>query len=196
MQRLVRLQMLAHSVTGEELARELISVLSITYSIAPDLLLATMRDRAAVNSVALRTVKAIYPKVIDIACFSHTLDLVGSKFRTPNLSEFAQAWISLFSHSPKNKLMWRERTGRSMASYSATRWWSRWEVLEQLLVQFGDVLPFLQNEDIGSPVTKSKLLAFFTDAQKRAFLEIELAAVVDWGQPFVKATYSLEGDGH
>ena len=31
--------------------------------------------------------------------------------------------------------------------------------------------------------------------QKRAFLEIELAAVVDWGRPFVTATYSLEGDG-
>jgi hypothetical protein len=26
-------------------------------------------------------------------------------------------------------------------------------------------------------------------------LQIELAAIVDWGEPFVKATYRLEGDG-
>ena len=55
-----------------------------------------------------------------------------------------------------------------MASFSATRQWSRWEVMEQLLVQFGDVLPFLQNEEIGSPTTRAKLLALVTDAQKKA----------------------------
>ena len=26
-------------------------------------------------------------------------------------------------------------------------------------------------------------------------MQIELAAIVDWGEPFVKATYRLEGDG-
>ena len=41
---MVRLQMLAKSVSGDELARKLISILSIIYSIAPDLLLAAMRD--------------------------------------------------------------------------------------------------------------------------------------------------------
>ena len=53
--------MLAKCVNGEQLARELISILSITYSIASDLLLAAMRDRAAVNTAALRTVKVVYP---------------------------------------------------------------------------------------------------------------------------------------
>ena len=38
-------------------------------------------------------------------------------------------------------------------------------------------------------------LMFFTDPQKRALLEVELAAVIDWGKMFVTATYSLEGDG-
>ena len=58
-----------------------------------------------------------------------------------------------------------------------------------------DVEKFLKNENLGSPHIRSKLLAIFTDTQKRAFLEIELAAIVDWGKPFVTATYSLEGDG-
>ena len=195
LQRLVRLQILAKSVSEEELARELISILSITYSITSDQLLAAMRDWASVNTAALRTIKVVYPKMIDIGCFSHTLDCVGEHFCTPNLTEFVSAWISLFAHSPKTRLMWREQTGRSMATFSPTRWWSRWEVMDQLLTQFGDVLPFLQNEEIGSPAIGAKLLAIVADAQEKAFIELKLAATVDWGQSFINATYLLEGDG-
>ena len=82
-----------------------------------------------------------------------------------------------------------------MASYSVTRWWSRWEVIEQVSVQFGDVLPFLRREGLGSAMTTAKLVTFFTDPQKKALLEVELATVMDWGRPFVTATYLLERDG-
>ena len=68
-------------------------------------------------------------------------------------------------------------------------------MMEQLLAQFGDVQQFLQKDDLGSPTTRVKLLALITDPNKKALLEIELTAVVDWGAPFVKATYTLEGDG-
>ena len=43
-QRLVRIQLLSKSMTGEEIARELIHVLSATYTIGPDQLIAAMRD--------------------------------------------------------------------------------------------------------------------------------------------------------
>ena len=69
--------MLAKSVNGEEVSREVISILSITYSIAPDLLLAAVRDWASNNIAVLRTLKVVYPKMIDIGCFRHTLDHVG-----------------------------------------------------------------------------------------------------------------------
>ena len=70
--------MLAKSLTGEELARELISVLSVAYSITSNSLLAAMRDGASVNNVAIQTLKIVYPLVIDIRCFSHTIDHVGA----------------------------------------------------------------------------------------------------------------------
>lgn len=38
-------------------------------------------------------------------------------------------------------------------------------------------------------------LQLFSDRQKSEFLQLELAMVIDAGEPFVKATYSLEGDG-
>ena len=55
-QRLVRLQFLAKSVTGEELARELISILSVVYGVQSNLVLASMRDGASVNSAAMKVV--------------------------------------------------------------------------------------------------------------------------------------------
>lgn len=125
LERLVRIQLLSKSMTGEEIARELIRIISANYDIDSNQLIAAMRDRAAVNGVAVRTVAVVYPKALDIGCFSHTIDRVGEHFKTPILSEFSTSWIMLFSHSPKAKLLWKEQTGRAVASYSATRWWSR-----------------------------------------------------------------------
>ena len=136
---------LSKSMTGEEIARELINVLSVTYSIGSDQLIAAMRDRAAVNNVAMRTLAVVYSKLLDVECFYHTIDRVGQHFKTPIISEFSTSSIMLFSHSPEAKLLWKEQTGKAMISYSATRWWSRWEVLHQLLLQFSDVELFLQN---------------------------------------------------
>ena len=95
----------------------------------------------------------------------------------------------LFSHSPKAKLLWKEQTGRSVTSYSATRWWSRWEVYHQLLLQFGDIELFLQRHDDLGPASRHQLMAFFQDPQKTALLKIELTSIIDWGEAFVKATY-------
>ena len=101
----------------------------------------------------------------------------------------------MFTHSPKARMLWREQTERSMVSYSPTRWWSRWEVYKQLLLQFGDIAPFLQNNEDIAPATRAKLLPYLLNDQKKIALQLELAAIVDFGEPFIKATYWLEGDG-
>ena len=182
-------------MSGEEVARELINILSMEFCVKSPLLLAAMRDGASVNSVAMRTVSVVYPLVLDVRCFTHTLDIVGTKFNTPVLNTFTSLWISLFSHSPKTKHLWKEQTGKSMPSFSKTRWWSRWEVMQQIMTQFGDVVPFLDgNQDIG-PSLRQKLLDILKDNQNLRLLKIELAATVDVCESFVKSTYNLEGDG-
>ena len=45
----------------------------------------------------------LYPKCVDIICFSHTTDRVGEHFCTPVLDDFITAWIGMFSHSPKKQ---------------------------------------------------------------------------------------------
>ena len=76
------------SMCGEEVARQIIIVLSTELGIPSNLLIAAMRDRASVNSVAMRTVSIVYNKVMDVGCFSHTLDHVGEHMKTPVLDEF------------------------------------------------------------------------------------------------------------
>jgi len=193
--RLVKMQLLAKSLTGKEIARELIHALATEYSVGSNNLLAVMRDRASTNEVAMRTISVLYPSLVDVGCFSHTIDLVGEHFHTATLDEFGMLWISFFAHSPKVKMLWKEQTGLSMPSYSPTRWWSRWEVYKQLMWQFGDLDAFIKRNDDASPVTRGKLLAFFSNGTKKSTLQIELAAIVDFGEPFVKATYRLEGNG-
>ena len=154
-----------------------------------------MRDRASVNSVAMKTLKIVYPKIFDIGCFSHTIDRVGEHFNIPTLTEFVTSWLSLFSYSVKAKFLWKQKTGQTLASYSATRWWSKWELMKQIMVQFGDIEPFLaENTDMG-PSSRPRLLAILTSPEKLIHVKLELASVVDWGEVFIKATYNLEGDG-
>ena len=193
-QSVCRLMLLAKSMTGEEVARQIIMVLSTELGISSNLLVGAMRDRASVNEGAMRTVKVIYNQVINIGCFSHTLDHVGEHMQTPTLDRFFRAWTSLFSRSPKTRLLWKGQTGLSCPSYSSTRWWSLFEVIHHLFVSFGDLAPFLEKEELSGANFK-RLREIMDDQPTKRKLEIEMAVTIDGMEPFVKATYFLEGDG-
>ena len=78
---LVCLKFLMNSMSGEELAEELISILSVTRGVESHRLLIVMRDRASINTPATRVISVMYPKRLDIGCLSHTLDHVGGNFK-------------------------------------------------------------------------------------------------------------------
>ena len=84
-------------------------------------------------------------------------------------------------------------TGLSPPSYSATRWWSKFEVINQVHDTFGDVTTFLNDNHLDLPaVSRGKLTEIFNDPAR---CKVELAITVDAMKPFVCATYDLEGDG-
>ncbi|KAK2566398.1 hypothetical protein P5673_009904 [Acropora cervicornis] len=60
-----------------------------------------------------------------------------------HIFEFGSVWIRLFRGSYKAKLLWKDLTGQRPRSYSETRWWSKWQVYQQTLMQFGDIERFL-----------------------------------------------------
>ena len=70
-------------------------MLSVNLSIQLANLLACMRDRASANNVAVQALKIVYPTVVDVGCFSHTIDHVGEKFNCSTLAEF----VTLCSHT-------------------------------------------------------------------------------------------------
>ena len=78
--------------------------------LVPITFLAAIRDRVSSNGVAMKTLKVLYPNLVDIGCFLHTIDRVGENFYNPILHEFGIAWVSMFSHSPKTKLLLKELT--------------------------------------------------------------------------------------
>lgn len=53
-----------------------------------------MRDRASVTQAAS---KILYSQLLDIGCFSHALELVGERMKSPNLDNFTKGWIGLFA---------------------------------------------------------------------------------------------------
>ena len=75
------MQLLAKSLTGKEIAREVIQAHSTHYSAGSTSLLAPMRDGASTNGVAMRTIAVVYPHVIAVTCFSHALDRVSDHFQ-------------------------------------------------------------------------------------------------------------------
>jgi hypothetical protein len=91
----------------------------------------------------MNTIKVIYPNMLDVGCFSHALDHVGDKFQTPVLESFISSWIMLFPIAQNLNVYGRNRQEKSIVTHSKTRWWSRWEIMHQLFLQFGDVHPFL-----------------------------------------------------
>lgn len=166
---------------GEEITCKLVSVLQEQYDVSSISLVAAMYDRASVNKVAMTYVRVMYPSVLDIGCFSHTIINAGSNFRMPNLNEFLTSWLQLFSHIPKPRLVWKSCTGIAVKSHSETRRWSKWEVAEQLMNLFGDIQPFLEEaEDVGL-ATRAKMQAILDDSEKNALLQLELAVIIDAG---------------
>jgi len=95
-------------------------VLTVSYCISSDYLVATMRDRASVNNEAMQS----YPYALDADYFSHVLDKVGKHFNILALTVFTGNWLSLFLYSIETKFLWKQHTGISVASYRVTRWWS------------------------------------------------------------------------
>ena len=176
-----RFHVLSKSLTGEQLAREIITTLSPDLCLPERKVIAAIRDGASVNGAALNHVRTImYPQMVDIICLSHSLDNVGKRFDTPTLDTFSHWWVSLFSHSPVSKLRWRTMAGESITTYS-TRWWSWWKVLKQLQRLFPHVRPFLEALD-SSPAVRRHLLDVIEDEDKFRQLKLELAVVIDSGE--------------
>ena len=70
-QRVVKLMLLAKSLTGEEVARQLIISRTTELGIESDLLIAAVHDRASMNNVAIRTLSILSKSIRYRVVFTH-----------------------------------------------------------------------------------------------------------------------------
>ena len=82
-----------------------------------------------------------------------------------------------------------------MPGVSATRWWSQWELIKQMMELFVDIESYLRTNENVPTCTRARLLEYFNNPQKLIYLKLETAIIVDVGIHFVKTMYNLEGDG-
>lgn len=73
------------------------------------------------------------------------------------------------------------------------RWWSEWELAEQLWKLFDGLPAFFAKCEAEGLAPAS--VAACREAQSQPVTNLELAALVDVGERFVAMTYKLEGDG-
>ncbi|KAK3734379.1 hypothetical protein QZH41_007564 [Actinostola sp. cb2023] len=190
--RLVRFQLTQNSVNGDELARIIIEVLHRKLDVLQSQLLAAMRDRAPVNTKALRTVSILYPSMLDVGCISHFLDRVGVKSVTPALTPFMSSWNIIFTTSMKGRRVWKNLTGKIMPCYNSIRWWSLWECAKVVFEEWAHIPAFLSHDEEFAKASRQKLSEALR--QNPVKLRVEFAALVEL-ERFVQATYTLEGDG-
>ena len=69
-------------------------------------------------------------------------------------------WIS---RNLKGKLLWKQQTGKAIASYSAMRWWSKWEIFKQIMLQFGEAFHLFRSHwNLQSVKQSQKACQIFT----------------------------------
>ena len=158
-----------------------------------DRIVGLCRDSCATNGVACQQLLSLCVNATDLLCSSHTLQHTGEHLQLTTVEEFLSPWLSLVSHSHTPRLLWERVTGSSMKSFSKTRWWSRWEIMKDLAVNFGTLgsfLDLLDREGVGGATTQSMSTTYHT---KKETLQLELALAMDM-EVLCTTTYLLEGD--
>ncbi|XP_032223317.1 uncharacterized protein LOC116604706 [Nematostella vectensis] len=92
--------------------------------------------------------------------------------------------------SMKGRRVWKNLTGRVMPRYNSTRWWSLWECAKVVLEEWAHVSASHDEEFAKASWQKLSDALLHNPVQ----LRVEFAALMEL-EKFVKATYTLEGDG-
>jgi len=212
---LVSIVFLEKEMNGDELEVMLSTILS-NFNIDTKHVVAFCRDGCNVNSSAMRKLFAkqkaahsalsavvggaqhAYRAPLDLACLCHAIDNTGARIDIPALERILSPWLTVISHSKQARKAFLTFTHEAPKSYSKTRWWSRYEVVAQLVRHMhtfrSEVIPMLRANKIAKE-SVGKIAAVLEDSKMSALLLLEGAIVLDVVQKLVAATYLLESDG-
>ena len=130
-------------------------------------------------------------------CLSHCANNAGEQAGFVLLDLFWTLIQKIFSQSQQAQDTWRLVTGEAWPTYSETRWYSKFEVMQKLADYFPDLLTImtkLVSAKVASQ-NSAKLLNLLLDHKKSWQLQIELASYTEVLVDLCKLCYNLEGDG-
>lgn len=199
-QRIIGLHHLRASLNAEQISQTLTEAINDNFNVPLVAVLAFMHDRAAVNIKALKDMQIFYRNAERIGCLSHSISNAGKLFNnteTHTAFEFVKKWRAIISRSPLARVLFETQTGQKAKRANMTRWYSEWEVIEQLVWKFPELGPFLA--DCGerglAPENVQAASDLLHGAGNMVTIALHLSIVVDVGEKFVKSCYTLEGDG-
>jgi hypothetical protein len=129
-------------------------------------------------------------------CISHCTNNAGDQANFPT---FATVWLLLMKvfMSDNAKILWERTTQCAWLSYSTTRWFSKYDVVERVFQYFGDVPALLEMmvQNNVSPASAGKLLNLLEDGSTKWHARIELSAYVECLFYLRNFCYRMEGNG-
>ena len=122
----------------------------------PDFVVGDARDSCATNGVAQRHLLMLCPGMEPGKCVSHLAMGTGQHIVMVWLGPFMADMLVLSSHSLAFKTAFKDAFGVAMKHYSSVRWWSRWELMEQLALNFGSMGKLLTSSCSAASVTRQQ----------------------------------------
>ncbi len=191
-QLLVRFEMLKDPLDSKGLTASIVDVLSRCFGIPRGQVCGFMHDCASVNIAAARDgLLPHYNRGVDIPCLSHFLNNCGEKIMAPTADAFLSAWSSIVSRSMVARSIIKDIIKEDPKRLSMTRWYSWWEIANQVLLCWGFVPSIIAALDVAQVAIHGVEKLSSILAQNRQLLMVELAIIVDLASPLVKATYDL-----
>ena len=129
-------------------------------------------------------------------CLSHCTNNGGELATFPALSTMWTLLQKVFA-GDNSKIIWQKETNSAWLTYSDTRWFSKYDVYEDLFNHFGDLRAVLENviKKKYSPANTGKLLLLVTDEGTKWYATIELSAYVECLYMLRNFCYRMEADG-
>lgn len=200
-QLLIYFSALKHSLDASSLCTEIFTATG-SRNLALQDVRVSMNDGCSVNIAAHNRIKHSCTTTNTIPwlvayCLSHCCSNGGKEANFVLLDLFWSLLLKVFANSNKAKNLWKDRTGKNFPSHNEIRWYSKYEVLEELAKKFQFLMSTVQaavDEGV-SKKNAAKLLLLLLDEKKSRQLKIELAAYTEALFILRNLCYFLEGDG-
>jgi len=133
---------------------------------------------------------------LNVYCLSHMICNAGDSASFVLLELFWSYLQKIFAQSTQAQDEWFNVTGTKWPTYSETRWFSKYDVMEKLAKYFPDLLTVITGiaKKKVSPANSSKLLNLLLDPLKSRKLKIQLSSYVETLFPLRNLCYWLETD--